>query len=119
MMLHVFGMFSQIFLRQLRDKVLRGMRGAAGRRTSVGRPPLGYGLSPKLDAQGRPVLNANGRPLREKRIHPPTMAYVEMARRMLLEEGASVDDVVREFNRLRVDGSNGWTDCSVRAAHSK
>jgi hypothetical protein len=31
------------------------------------------------------------------------MANVEMARRMLLEEAASVEDVVREFNRLRVD----------------
>ena len=25
-----------------------------------------------------------------------------------------MSDVVREFNRLRVDGSDGWTDCSIR-----
>ena len=114
MMLHVFAMFSEFFRHQLRDKVLRGMRHAAERRTSTGRPPLGYGLRPTRDERGLAAVGADGRPVQGKCLHGPTMAHVEAARRMLLDEGASVDDVVREFNRLRVDGSDGWTDCSVR-----
>ena len=114
MMLHVFAMFSEFFRHQLRDKVLRGMRHAAERRTSTGRPPLGYGLRPTRDERGLAAVGADGRPVQGKCLHGPTMAHVEAARRMLLDEGASVDNVVREFNRLRVDGSDGWTDCSVR-----
>ena len=113
MMLHVYAMFSKFFLTQLREKVLRGMKGAAGRRTSLGRSGLGYGLAARLDAAGRPELR-DGKPVREKRIHPPTMAHVEMARRMLLDKDKSVGDVVRAFNRLLVDGLDTWTDCSVR-----
>jgi DNA invertase Pin-like site-specific DNA recombinase len=114
MMLHVFGMFSEYFLVQLREKVLRGSIGAAKRGTSTGRPGLGYGLVPVLDNKGRPVLGADGTPTRRKAIHQPTMQYVELARRILLDEHASVGEVVREFNSLKVDGSNGWTDCSIR-----
>jgi DNA invertase Pin-like site-specific DNA recombinase len=114
MMLHVFAMFSRFFVTQLKEKVRRGMRGAAGRRTSTGRPALGYGLVPAADAHGRPVVGADGRAVRRKAVHPPTMAHVDLAVRMLLDEHASPEDIARAFNGRAVDGSRGWTGKSIR-----
>ena len=114
MMLHVFAMFSRFFIAQLRDKVSRGMKGAARRNTSVGRPRLGYGLVPALDAQGRPVVGADGRVIRQKAVHPETMKHVLMAAEWFGYRSKSYNAIAKEFNRLQVDGSTGWRPGSIK-----
>lgn len=114
MMLMVFGMFSRFFIAQLREKVLRGMKGAARRKTSVGRPRLGYGLAPQLDAQGRPVLGADGCVVRERAIHAETMRYVMMAANWFALNEKTYSGIAKEFNRMKVDGSEGWRAKSIK-----
>jgi site-specific DNA recombinase len=114
MMLHVFGMFSRFFLSQLREKVRRGMEGAARRQTSRGRPALGMGLAPKLDGPGRAILGKNGRPLMERQIHWETAAHLLRAAEAYAEKRMTLGQIAKEWNRLKLDGSEGWTTCSVR-----
>jgi DNA invertase Pin-like site-specific DNA recombinase len=114
MMLMVFGMFSRFFISQLREKVLRGMKGAARRKTSVGRPRLGYGLVPVLDAQGRPAVGADGRVTRQKAIHPETMQYVMMAASWFANREKNYSGIAREFSRMKVDGSDAWRSKSIK-----
>lgn len=52
------GMFNSWFIRQLREKVIRGMKGAARRGTSTGKPRFGYRLVPMRDADGQVVVPA-------------------------------------------------------------
>jgi DNA invertase Pin-like site-specific DNA recombinase len=114
MMLHVFGMFSRFFITQLRDKVLRGMKGAARRATSVGRPRLGYGLVTAKDATGAPMIGADGRVIKEKAIHKPTMQYVMLAADWYANRRESYAAIAKEFSRLKVDGSSGWRPASIK-----
>lgn len=97
-------MFSRFFISQLRDKVLRGMKGAARRQTSVGRR-LGYGLVPVLDALGRPVVGADERVVRERAIHSETMRSTMMATNWFALHEKNYTKIAKEFNRMKVDGS--------------
>lgn len=114
MMLHVFGMFVSFFCRQLREKVLRGMKGAARRGTSTGRPPLGYGLVPATDAQGKPVIGQDGRQVNKRVVHPETMTYVLEAAHWFADRTKSVGEIARYFREQKVDGSDAWRPCSIR-----
>jgi len=113
MMLHVLGMFSKFFVTQLREKVHRGMTGAARRQTCLGRPPLGYGLVPKRDAQGRPMTGHDGRTINELAIDSATMSHVMLAAERFADQGWSYGRIAKEFIRLKVDGSDGWRPRSI------
>src|SRR5204863_4308083 len=107
MMMQFFGMFARFFIAKVREQVRRGMAGAARRGTSVGRPPLGYGLVPVVGPDGRPAADADGRVRRRKVIHPETMQYVLLAVDMLVRQSRTPGEIAIEFNRLKVDGSDG------------
>lgn len=113
-MLHLYGMFSSMFVSQLREKVHRGMAGAERRGTSTGRPPLGYGLADAVDEHGRPLVGGDGKPLRVWRIHEPTMAIVREAYELYVDRRWTAQKIARLFNERKVDGSDGWTSSSVR-----
>ena len=98
MMVYVFEMFSHLFIRQLREKVLRGMMGAARRKTSVSRLPLGYKLVPECD-----TFDKDGAALNELAIHEDTMKYVRLAGHWYANCSMSTFKITRELSRLKVD----------------
>lgn len=63
-MMMAVAMLNEMFITGLREKVLRGMKGAAERGTSLGLVPFGYKLVDKLDANGEPIITAKGTHLR-------------------------------------------------------
>jgi DNA invertase Pin-like site-specific DNA recombinase len=114
----VAGMCNEWFVSQLRAKVLRGMKGAAGRDSSTGKPRFGYQLVPMLDAAGNPILHTAkskaGRPVKTWAIDPDAMPWVEKAARMFAHEHVSYKGVARHFNDCRVDGRTSWTGSTIR-----
>jgi len=110
----VFGLLSRLFIRSLRQKVLRGMRGTARKGGSLGRPPFGFTLKIKRDEHGNVLLGPDDKPKKEPCWDPATS---EDARRMF--EWYAVENktpywITKEFNRLRVDNWDGWTEGGIK-----
>lgn len=112
-MLHVFAMFQTFFVTLLRKKVRDGLNMAADQGTSTGRPPLGYGLVPKLDANGNPVTGRDGAGLNEWAIHWPAMKYVIWAFQARGERRRSCHRIAKQFNRWAVGGSRSWDGSNI------
>ncbi len=83
-MLAMFSMLHAWFVEQIRKKVLRGMRDAFEKGKNIRPPAVGYNLVPKLDADGRTLVNAKERIVKEKVIDEATAPFVEEAFRALL-----------------------------------
>ncbi len=107
-MLTVFAMLHEWFVDQLRKKVRRGMRDAFGKGKNIRPPALGYKLVPKLDADGKPELNSNGRIVKEKVIDETTAPFVEEAFLLFVEKNWSPLKLARRFNDLLVKGKKCW-----------
>jgi DNA invertase Pin-like site-specific DNA recombinase len=109
-----YNLLTRIFLKSLRQKVRRGMRGAARRGHSLGRPALGYALTHAKDEHGNPLHGPDGLPIWMLWPDPESRKFVEMAFELYGELRWSMGRIAREFNRLRVDGGNGCTAASIR-----
>ena len=110
----IYGLVSRLFIKGLREKVRRGMKGAARRGTCLGKLPLGFTRQICRDANGEIVRRPDGRPRHEPCIDPATKPYrVEMFE-LFVHKGWSPYKIARHFNKLRVDGSNGWTSSSIK-----
>jgi DNA invertase Pin-like site-specific DNA recombinase len=110
----LFNILTKLFLKSLRQKVRRGMRGAARRGHSLGRPALGYALTHAINTQGHYVYGPDGLPIWALCIDPASRKYVEMAFQWYGEPRWSMGRIAREFNRLKVDSGVGWTAASIR-----
>lgn len=112
--LTIFGLLSRLFIKSLREKVGRGMKGAARRGTSVGKLPLGFARRHKLDAFGKNVTGGDDSPIFEPCIDPDTSKYRLLMFQFYVEQGWSPLRISRHFNDLKVDGWDGWTATSIR-----
>ena len=110
----VFGLVSRLFIKGLRDKVMRGMKGAARRGTTLGKPSLGFTRRVHRDANGNVVYRPNGLPRHEPCIDPVTRPYRLMMFELFVEQDWSVYRIARHFNKLKVDGSDGWTGPAIK-----
>ncbi len=106
--LTLFAMFHEMFVEQLRAKVYRGMKDAFAKGKNIRPPSVGHKLVRKLNADGTPVVNSNGRLVSEKVIDDATAHHVEEAFRLFVDEKQSPQKIARRFNDLRVKGRNTW-----------
>ena len=114
MQIGFYGLFSQLFIKQLREKVRRGMKGAARRGTCLGKLGLGFTRQICRDANGAIISRPDGLPRHKPCVDPATKPYrVEMFE-LFVQKNWSPCKIARRFNQLRVDGSNGWTGSSVK-----
>lgn len=104
----VYGLISRLFVKSLREKVLRGMKGAARRFGTLGKLALGFTRRPKLDENGRPLIKANGRPMTEPCIDEETRDARLLMYRMFVEEGQSPGQIAKRFNELEIDNAKCW-----------
>lgn len=66
----MFGLVSRLFIKGLREKVRRGMKGAARRGTCLGKLSLGFTRRVHRDEYGNIVYRPDGRPRHEPCIDP-------------------------------------------------
>jgi hypothetical protein len=114
MKIMVFSIVSDLFLGSLRQKVRRGMEGAAERGTMLGKPPLGFTKRPAVDEYGRPRLGPDGLPIYELCIDEASAESRLLMFRMFVLELRSIGYIQRYFNENKIDGWEGWTTSAIR-----
>ncbi len=113
--LSIFGALNEHFSRSLAAKVLRGMKGAARRGTSVGLLPFGFRLEPQLDDAGQPRLSpADGSVINIPAVDPDAMEQVIQAAKWLIDERVSYKEIARRFNASKVKDHERWTGPGIR-----
>lgn len=113
-MITVYGLVSRLFLKGLKEKVKRGMHGAAGRGTCLGRPSLGFTRQVARSPVGLPVLDSEGVPTHDVCIDPATSGDRRRMFEMFVVKRMSAFEIARQFNAENVDGWNGWTDSGIK-----
>jgi len=113
LMLHMFAMLNEWFIQQLRTKVYRGMKGAATRMSSTGKPPLGLKLVPMLDRKGDPVVGKDGNRTNTYAIDEETIEFVDLAFDLFSNKLKPGKHIASQFNQLRVAGRNSWSSSSI------
>ena len=109
----LFGLLSRLFLKNLREKVRRGMRGAARRGTCLGKPSLGFSRRVHRDENGNIVYRPDGRPRHEPCHDPATREYRALVYELFVERNWSPYKITKHFNELKVDGWDGWTNTAI------
>jgi hypothetical protein len=69
----IYGLLSRLFIKGLREKVRRGMKGAARRNTCLGKLSLGFTRRILRDAQGNVIVGPDGEPTYVRDIDPPVV----------------------------------------------
>jgi hypothetical protein len=110
----IYGLISRLFIKSLREKVRRGMKGAAGRGTCTGKPPLGRTRCVYRDSEGRIVHRQDGTPRHTTCVDPETRGFVTEAFERYAIKLQSRDKIARDWNVRKVDGSTGWTPSAIR-----
>ena len=110
----LYGLISRMFLKGLREKVRRGMGGAAERGTCLGKLSLGFTRRQKCDADGNPMFGADQLPIYEPAIDPQTSHDRLQMFRLFVEEKWSAHMIARHFNEQQVDGWDRWNDSGVK-----
>jgi DNA invertase Pin-like site-specific DNA recombinase len=110
----LYGLLSRLFIKGLREKVGRGMKGAARRGTSLGKLPLGFSRCPAKDSERQPMRNSDGTPKYEPCIDPVTKDWGVKMFEMYVKEKLSPRKIARHFNQHRVDGWDGWKGNVIR-----
>ena len=114
MELHLFAMLHEFFVRQLSDKVKRGMRDAFALGKTVFDVCVGYKFVPVLDEARRPVLDGDGRVRRERVIDPIEEEQVKQAMIWYADRSWSRDAIAKAFNEKRVGGYDKWDATSIK-----
>jgi DNA invertase Pin-like site-specific DNA recombinase len=109
----IYGLVSRLFLKGLREKVTRGMKAAARRKTVLGKLPLGFTRKIKRDEHGNIVRRADGRPRHEPCIDPQTYAFGKELFELYVERGLSGYKIAQRFNTLRVEDWDGWNESTI------
>ena len=111
----VCGLVSRMFLKGLREKVRRGMGGAADRGTCLGKLSLGFTRQHKCDAAGNPLFGADQRPVYEPVIDPQTSPDRLQMHQLFVEQNWTAFMVARNFNDRKVDGWDRWSDSNIKS----
>ena len=114
LLITMFGLVSRLFIKGLREKVLRGMRGAVRRGTVLGKLPLGFTRKVHRDKDGNIIYRPDGRPRHEPCIDPETQKYRVLMFELFSQKKWSAYRIARHFNQLKVDGWDGWTDIGIK-----
>ena len=114
LLITMFGLVSRIFIKGLREKVRRGMRGAARRGTVLGKLPLGFTRKVHRDKNGNVVYRPDGRPRHEPCVDPKTQKHRELMFRLFYEKHWTPYRIARYFNDHKIDGWDGRTEKGVR-----
>ncbi|HEY4313593.1 MAG TPA: recombinase family protein [Pirellulales bacterium] len=110
----IFGLLSRLFIKSLREKVRRGMKGAARRGNHLGRLPLGFTRDVQRDVNGEPVHDKDGRPVYVRCIDPSTRESRLLLYKLYVREGWSLTRITKHFNQLKIDGSDIWSHAVIR-----
>ena len=110
----VFGLVSRLFIKSLKEKVMRGMKGAARRGTCLGKLSLGFTRRVHRDANGNVVYRPDGRPRHEPCIDPATRQYRLLMYELFVEQNWTAYRIARHFSKLKVDGWDGWTESAIK-----
>jgi site-specific DNA recombinase len=110
----IYGLISRLFIKGLREKVKRGMRGAARRRTCLGKQSLGFTRCVCQDENGNIIYGADGRPIYRPCVDPATADYRRLLYELYTQKRWPPHRIVKHFNELKVDGWDGWTDAAVK-----
>jgi site-specific DNA recombinase len=108
LMLHIYAMLHEFYVDQLSQKVIRGMDDAYDLGGDMGRCAFGYRMENVLDANGHPVLKANGKPRRIRVICEPHAEFVRAAFHLFVVKLWSPNQIAEHFNDHNVGGRNTW-----------
>ena len=114
MKISIYGLLSRLFIKGLREKVKRGMRGAARRGTCLGMLPLGFTRTVQRDAQGTILRNPDGLPKYVPCIDPATRAHRVLLYELFVEQGWSPYRIAKHFNLHQIEGWDGWTERGIK-----
>jgi hypothetical protein len=109
----IYGLISRLFIKGLREKVRRGMRGAARRGTCLGKLPLGYTRRELHDAEGNAVVGPDGLPKHEPCIDPATKDAALLIFELYIVRNWTPHKIAKFCNNHLVDGSCSWSDRSI------
>jgi site-specific DNA recombinase len=110
----IFGLLSRLFIKSLREKVRRGMKGAAHRGNHLGRLPLGFTRDVQRDVNGEPIHDKDGRPIYVRCIDPSTRESRLLLFELYVREGWSLTRITKHFNQLKIDGGNTWSHAVIQ-----
>jgi DNA invertase Pin-like site-specific DNA recombinase len=113
-MITIFGLVSRLFLKGLKEKVKRGMQGAAGRGTCLGKPSLGFTRRVLRNKGGNAVYDSDGLPTYDICIDPATRDDRVRIYDLFVNKHLSSFEIARQFNAANVDDWNGWTDSGIK-----
>jgi hypothetical protein len=113
MKVRCYGLVSALFKKDLQRKVKRGMRATFLEGGVIGKLILGHTKQVRVDAGGNVLRKPDGKPKYERCIDPNTQDKKEMLYRLFLEKNKSPYRIAAIFNRLQIDGWEGWSDDSV------
>lgn len=110
----IYCLLSRLFIKGLRQKVVRGMKGAARRLTCLGRLPLGFTRRVLRNIAGDVVLQPDGGPVYEPCWDSVSRAAAVMLFKLFYVKSRSAYRITRIFNRLKVDGWDGWCESGIK-----
>lgn len=113
-MITVFGLVSRLFLKGLKEKVKRGMHGAARRGTCLGKLSLGFTRRVLRNQSGDAVRDAEGIATYDICIDPTTSTDRLRMFELFVNNRRSSCDIARQFNAEKIDGWTGWTDAGIK-----
>lgn len=106
-------MFNQMEYTSKRQRVRRGLSGLASENRPIGRLALGFARRPPRDQNGIVLSKPNGLPKTERCFDPEMKAAAELMWDLFYNKKWSTYKIAVEFNRLRIDGGDSWSDKSI------
>ncbi|EMI24626.1 recombinase family protein [Rhodopirellula europaea] len=99
---------NELFVDQLKEKVIRGMKDEHAQGQNLGLPPTGFKVVPKRDASGVPILDRNGKCETEVVIDEEAAAVVRRIFSMYVNEKKSPGDIARTLSQENALDRNRW-----------
>jgi hypothetical protein len=110
----IYGLVSRLFIKGLREKVRRGMRGAARRGTCLGKLSLGFTRRVHRDQKGNVVYGPDGQSIKEPCIDPATKPFLLLLYELFVDRNWTTYKIVQHFNKTKIDGWDGWTERAIK-----
>ncbi len=110
----MYSLVSRLLIKGLREKVKRGMRGAARRGTCLGKLGLGFTKRQSRDQNGNVRTDGEGLPVYEPCHDPQTSADRRMAYELFCVKNWSPGQISKHFSALLIDGWDGWLEGGIR-----
>lgn len=111
----VYGLVSRLFIKQLKQKVKRGMSSRRSKTKRVlGRCPLGFTRKRVRDQNGNLVTDADGNAVHEIHIEGESSRLVKLIHRLYTRRRWSAYEIAKHLNSIEADEWNGWTESTVK-----